>query len=826
MANYPVSNGVTSDGIVLNYYDSMFIYSGGTANNTTFNSGGRMLVSSGGTAKSTTINSGGRMFVSSGGTANSTTVNAGGTMYVSSGGTALSIDWTPCVGHIGIANGAYATFVSQYSGVYFGSNNQLLSNAALMESQTVTGLSGIMYVMSGGIVNNTTINSSGTLYISSGGTANSTTVNESGWMYVSSGGTANSTTINSGGRMYVMSGGTANSTTINSGGYLFVSNGGTALNIDWTPCNGYIKIADGAYVTFVSQYSGVYYGSQGQLLAHATEMESVTVRDVMYVMSGGTAINITVLGSVYSGVSGAGTNYASTYVMSGGTANDTTVDAGGILYVSNGGTANSTIIKGEGYNGYNGSMYVSSGGTADNTTVSSYGYLYVLNGGTANSTTVNSGGSMLVSSGGTAINTTVSGGNLYVSSGGKLTGHMTFESGSINISGGGIVDFDLTQTSAGAVALINDLSFVPGGFLYTLTVDGTQESGDYVLAEGASIFNSTISVMNTSGATLGLISTGKKLVTQDASYTLKLTGSTLSVTVEKPSFFTGAFDGGDKALLAREYEDMAVIWKDGASWKLNQDLKLGTFAGTGDFDGDGRTDVLRLHYTGLVIGEMSNGDGTFSGTLLNKLGAGWSIAGIGDFNGNGTDDVLVANPAGASETTGLVGYWEGGTTWNIINGSTAEWECIATGDFNGDGKCDMLWRNKFLDESGQTFNAFCTWIVDPPSGETDWRMVSVANPAEWKFLCAGDFDGDSTSDIAMINDAGVVGIWGISDGWLSSWSILSAVNTAEWSLVGVGDFNGDGTDDIAWFNADAGIAGFWQIENKELSAWQNLATLL
>ena len=137
----------------------------------------------------------------------------------------------------------------------------------------------------------------------------------------------------------------------------------------------------------------------------------------------------------------------------------------------------------------------------------------------------------------------------------------------------------------------------------------------------------------------------------------------------------------------------------------------------------------------------------------------------------------------------------------------------------------MLWRNWFEGEDESIYNAFCTWIVDPEADQTDWRMVSVANPDEWSFLCTGDFNGDKTNDIAMINDVGVVGIWGVEDGYLSSWSILSAVDTSAWALVGVADFNGDGTDDIAWSNNDSGLTGYWQINDKELTAWSNLATI-
>ena len=219
---------------------------------------------------------------------------------------------------------------------------------------------------------------------------------------------------------------------------------------------------------------------------------------------------------------------------------------------------------------------------------------------------------------------------------------------------------------------------------------------------------------------------------------------------------------------------------------------------------------------------MSNGNGTFTPQVLNLKNAGWNILGTGNFDGVGPDDVLIANPTAASSTVGLLGYWKGGTEWTLINGYSAVWECVSTGDFNGDGKCDMLWRNSFVGDGGLVYNAYCTWIVE---NAVDWRMVSVSNPDEWNFLCSGDFDGNGSHDIAMINDVGVVGIWGVSDGYLSSWSILSAVNPAEWQLAGVADFNADGTDDIAWSNTATGLTGYWQINDKELTTWTNIATI-
>ena len=117
-----------------------------------------------------------------------------------------------------------------------------------------------------------------------------------------------------------------------------------------------------------------------------------------------------------------------------------------------------------------------------------------------------------------------------------------------------------------------------------------------------------------------------------------------------------------------------------------------SIAGVGDFNGDALDDFLRVNTEGYVVGEMSNGNGTFSPQVLNFKGAGWEILGTGDFNGNGRDDVLVANPTGASDIVGLLGYWESGTEWTLINGYSPEWTMVSTGDFNGDGKCDMLWK--------------------------------------------------------------------------------------------------------------------------------------
>ncbi len=176
-------------------------------------------------------------------------------------------------------------------------------------------------------------------------------------------------------------------------------------------------------------------------------------------------------------------------VYKGGYVEDIAMKNGGRLDISEGGTVNNATVND------GGSFFVSSGGFANNPDVQSGGKLYLYDGGTVNNATVDDGGELFVS-GGSATDIKVNaGGSLLIDSGTKLTGQMTFEDGATVIPlVGSILDFDLTQTTAGAPALVNDLSVLMGTLTYTITLDENQESGTYNLAEGAADFRGTLTV--------------------------------------------------------------------------------------------------------------------------------------------------------------------------------------------------------------------------------------------------------------------------------------------------------------------------------------------
>ena len=82
-------------------------------------------------------------------------------------------------------------------------------------------------------------------------------------------------------------------------------------------------------------------------------------------------------------------------------------------------------------------------------------------------------------------------------------------------------------------------------------------------------------------------------------------------------------------------------------------------AGTGDFNGDGRDDILWRNDDGRVIDWLGRADGGFASNTPTapRCPTSWQVASIGDFNGDGRDDILWRNDNGAVDRLARPGQW-------------------------------------------------------------------------------------------------------------------------------------------------------------------------
>jgi N-acetylneuraminic acid mutarotase len=270
-------------------------------------------------------------------------------------------------------------------------------------------------------------------------------------------------------------------------------------------------------------------------------------------------------------------------------------------------------------------------------------------------------------------------------------------------------------------------------------------------------------------------------------------------------------------------------------WLMNgKDLLGGTFLspialewqtqGTGDFNGDGKSDILWRHQaTGELFLWVMDGASTISGTGFTNAQAdlGWSVQGLGDLNGDGKTDI-VWRKTGAGVDTGALFLWlmdgknvAGATYLDPIG---LQWQIQRLGDFNGDGRSDILWRNM---SPGQSDSAYLfLWLMNGPQVVAGTGYTSLQADSGWSVQDVGDFDGDGKSDILWRNvgngaDAGALFVWLMDGKTLKGGTYLLPV-TLDWQVQGLGDFNGDGRADILWRQASTGKTYVWLMDGAQV----------
>ena len=166
-------------------------------------------------------------------------------------------------------------------------------------------------------------------------------------------------------------------------------------------------------------------------------------------------------------------------------------------------------------------------------------------------------------------------------------------------------------------------------------------------------------------------------------------------------------------------------------------------AGIGDFDGDGEDDILwRNSTTGENYVYPMNGLSIkpAEGYLRTVADQNWQVVGTGDFDGDGKADILWRNSATGENYIYLMNVTAIGTEGYLRQVADLNWKVEGVADFDGDGKADILWRNSSTGEN----------YLYPMNGTTilgtEGYLRTVAD-LNWRVAALGDYNGDGKADI-------------------------------------------------------------------------------
>jgi len=157
------------------------------------------------------------------------------------------------------------------------------------------------------------------------------------------------------------------------------------------------------------------------------------------------------------------------------------------------------------------------------------------------------------------------------------------------------------------------------------------------------------------------------------------------------------------------------------------DITLSKQTATSDFNGDGKADVPLYSTNGTYVDWTMNGPQitaaqplTYQGNTV-SLDASWCVAGVGDFNGDGKADILLHNTNGTFVDWTMNGPQITAAQPLTYQGNTvsldASWSVAGVGDFNGDGKAGILLYN--------TNGTYVDWTMNGP-------QVTAAQPLTYQ----------------------------------------------------------------------------------------------
>ncbi len=248
----------------------------------------------------------------------------------------------------------------------------------------------------------------------------------------------------------------------------------------------------------------------------------------------------------------------------------------------------------------------------------------------------------------------------------------------------------------------------------------------------------------------------------------------------------------------------------GSSAAVSSDWSI---AGTGDFDGDGSSDILWRNTDGRLLVYVMREAQFVSSISLGWLEPAWGIKGIADINGDNIADIVFQHSSSREIVTWLIGERARVMSTASLGVSSAGWTVSAMGDFNHDGKSDLFWTKR----SGTAPIQTSIWLLD---GATVAGYMTLSTPTiayTYTLKGIGRLNDQYKDDLVWRNSNGQVITW-LSTSTSGSVVNVSAISTGwpgtEWDLKTLADVNADGISDLVWLRSSDRRVETWLLSSS------------
>ncbi|MCC7487986.1 MAG: VCBS repeat-containing protein [Burkholderiales bacterium] len=158
-----------------------------------------------------------------------------------------------------------------------------------------------------------------------------------------------------------------------------------------------------------------------------------------------------------------------------------------------------------------------------------------------------------------------------------------------------------------------------------------------------------------------------------------------------------------------------------------------------------------------------------------------TLVGTGDFDGDGKGDILWRDEAGQASLWRMNGTTIVTTNEGIVgpqfSGDT-NWVVVGTGDADGDNRADVYWRNESDGRLGLWLSSASGELAAPG----DWTGGDLIN---WQVADVNDYDGDGLHDLLLRKEDGTNAIWKLDALTAESSTILGGpAKGAQWAVAG------------------------------------------